>query len=84
MATAIVPGIYDPTLADEALEIITEDGHKMVRQLAKREGWFVGVSAAANIVASLKVAESLEQGVIVTILCDGGSRYLSEKFWSEA
>jgi len=54
----------------------------MVRQLAKREGWFVGVSAAANIVAALKVAETLEQGVIVTILCDGGSRYLSEKFWS--
>jgi len=84
MPTAIVPGIYDPTLADEELEIMTEDAHEMVRQLARREGWFVGVSAAANIVAALKVAETLEQGVIVTILCDGGSRYLSEKFWSEA
>lgn len=84
MPTAIVPGIYDPTLADEELEVMTEDAHAMVRQLARREGWFVGVSAAANIVAALKVAESLEQGVIVTILCDGGSRYLSEKFWSEA
>jgi len=84
MPTAIVPGIYDPTLADEEMEIMTEDAHEMVRQLARREGWFVGVSAAANIVAALKVAETLEQGVIVTILCDGGSRYLSEKFWSEA
>lgn len=84
METAIVPGIYDPTLADEELEIMTEDAHEMVRQLARREGWFVGVSAAANIVAALKVAQPLEQGVIVTILCDGGSRYLSEKFWSEA
>lgn len=83
MPTAIVPGIYDPTLADEELEIMTEDAHEMVRQLAKREGWFVGVSAAANIVAALKVAETLEQGVIVTILCDGGSRYLSDKFWTE-
>ncbi len=83
MPTAIVPGIYDATLADEELEVMTEDAHAMVRQLAKREGWFVGVSAAANIVAALKVAEQLEQGVIVTILCDGGSRYLSEKFWTE-
>lgn len=83
MLTAIVPGIYDATLADEELEVMTEDAHAMVRQLAKREGWFVGVSAAANIVAALKVAEQLEQGVIVTILCDGGSRYLSEKFWTE-
>src|SRR5581483_3811424 len=83
MATAIVPGIYDPTLADEELEIATEDAYAMVRQLARREGWFVGVSAAANIVAALRVAEQLEEGVIVTILCDGGSRYLSEKFWDE-
>ena len=83
MPTAIVPGIYDPTLADEELEIMTEDAHAMVRQLAKREGWFVGVSAAANIVAALKVASQIESGVIVTILCDGGSRYLSDKFWTE-
>lgn len=83
MPTAIVPGIYDSTLADEELEVMTEDAHAMVRQLAKREGWFVGVSAAANIVAALKIAETIEQGVIVTILCDGGSRYLSEKFWDE-
>lgn len=83
MPTAIVPGIYDPTLADEELEIQTEDAHAMVRQLAKHEGWFVGVSAAANIVAALNVASQIESGVIVTILCDGGSRYLSDKFWTE-
>lgn len=83
MPTAIVPGIYDATLADEELEIQTEDAHAMVRQLAKREGWFVGVSAAANIVAALNVASQIESGVIVTILCDGGSRYLSDKFWTE-
>lgn len=83
MPTAIVPSIYDATLADEEMEVMTEDAHAMVRQLAKREGWFVGVSAAANIVAALRVAEKLESGVIVTILCDGGSRYLSDKFWTE-
>ena len=82
MESAIVPGIYDPTLADEEMEIATEDAYAMVRQLAKGEGWFVGVSAAANIVAALRIAETLERGVIVTILCDGGSRYLSEKFWN--
>lgn len=83
METAIVPGIYDTTLADEQMEIATEDAYAMVRQLAQREGWFVGVSAAANIVAALQIAARIEHGVIVTILCDGGSRYLSEKFWDE-
>lgn len=83
METAIVPGIYDTTLADEQMEIATEDAYAMVRQLARREGWFVGVSAAANIVAAMQIAARIEQGVIVTILCDGGSRYLSEKFWDE-
>ena len=82
MATAIVPGIWDPTLADAKLEVSTEDAYDMARQLARREGWFVGVSAAAHIVASLKVAETLSEGVIVTILCDGGGRYLSEPFWT--
>jgi cysteine synthase B len=83
MPTAIVPGIYDATLADEELEVATEDAYEMVRQLARVEGWFVGVSAAANIVAALRVAERIKEGVIVTILCDGGSRYLSEKFWDQ-
>lgn len=83
METAIVPGIYDTTLADKQMEIATEDAYAMVRRLAQREGWFVGVSAAANIVAALQLAARIEQGVIVTILCDGGSRYLSEKFWDE-
>jgi cysteine synthase B len=83
MDTAIVPGIYDATLADEQLEIATEDAYAMVRELARCEGWFVGVSAAANIVAALRVAQTIEEGVIVTILCDGASRYLSEKFWDE-
>ncbi len=83
LETAIVPGIYDESLADENLEIQTEEAYAMVKQLARREGWFVGVSSAANIVAALQIAAQIEEGVIVTILCDGGGKYLSEKFWNE-
>jgi S-sulfo-L-cysteine synthase (O-acetyl-L-serine-dependent) len=82
MASAIVPGIYDPALADAKLEVPTEAAHAMARRLAREEGWFVGISSAANIVASLEVAERLDEGVIVTILCDGGGRYLGEPLWS--
>jgi S-sulfo-L-cysteine synthase (O-acetyl-L-serine-dependent) len=83
METAIVPGIYDAALADEAMQVSTEDAHAMVKTLARREGWFVGISAAANVVAALQVAAQIDEGVIVTILCDDGSKYLSEKFWDE-
>jgi S-sulfo-L-cysteine synthase (O-acetyl-L-serine-dependent) len=83
METAIVPGIYDPTLADEGVEVDTEEAHAMVKRLARREGWFVGISSAANIVATLRVAERIDEGVIVTILSDDASKYLSEKFWEE-
>jgi S-sulfo-L-cysteine synthase (O-acetyl-L-serine-dependent) len=83
METAIVPGIYDPTLADEVIEVGTEDAHAMVKRLARREGWFVGISSAANVVAAMRVAERIDEGVIVTILADDASKYLSEKFWEE-
>jgi len=83
METAIVPGIYDPGLADEQIEVSTEEAHACVKQLARREGWFVGISSAANVVAAMKVAARIEEGVIVTILSDDGSKYLSEKFWDE-
>jgi cysteine synthase B len=83
METAIVPGIYDPALADEEVEVGTEDAHAMVKRLARREGWFVGISSAANVVAAMRVAERIDEGVIVTVLCDDASKYLSEKFWEE-
>jgi len=81
--TAIVPGIYDPTIAHENLEVSTEDAIAMVKTLARREGWFVGISAGANIVAALRVAAQLNEGVVVTILCDSAAKYLSDKFWDE-
>ncbi len=86
MATAIVPKIYDAQLADEDLGIATEDAYKMAIRMAREEGLLVGISAAAAVVGCLKVAERRkkgEQAVIVTILCDSGDKYLSERFWSE-
>jgi cysteine synthase B len=83
MATAIVPGIYDPQVADENLEISTEDAYVMTLRLAREEGLLVGVSAGAAMVAALKVAKQVDQGVIVMIFPDSGDKYLSERFWDE-
>jgi cysteine synthase B len=87
MASAIVPGIYDETLADHAAEVSTEDAHEMTRRLAREEGLLVGVSSGANLAAALKHAAlaraSRDHVVMVAILCDAGDRYLSEHFWDE-
>jgi S-sulfo-L-cysteine synthase (O-acetyl-L-serine-dependent) len=86
LRSAIVPRIYDPSLADANLEITTEDAHSMARRLAREHGLLVGVSAAAAVVGSLQVAEGLKKNqpaTIVTILCDSGDKYLSERFWDE-
>jgi len=91
MASAIVPAIYDPNLADRNIEIETEKAYAMAKRLAREEGVLVGVSAAANVAAALEIAEqavaSRRQGhhdtVIVTILCDSADKYLSERFWDE-
>jgi S-sulfo-L-cysteine synthase (O-acetyl-L-serine-dependent) len=87
LPSAIVPRIYDPTLADANLEISTEDAHAMARRLAREHGLLVGISAAAAVVGSLQVAEGLKKNqpaTIVTILCDSGDKYLSERFWDES
>jgi S-sulfo-L-cysteine synthase (O-acetyl-L-serine-dependent) len=86
LPSATVPGIYDASLADQNLEIGTEEAHAMARRLAREQGLLVGVSAAAAIVGSLQVAERLkkdQRATIVTILCDSGEKYLSERFWNE-
>lgn len=84
LATAIVPGIYDADLADKNVEVATEDAQSMSRKLARQEGLFVGVSAGANVFAALRLARELKkEAIIVTILCDGGGKYLSEDFWDE-
>jgi cysteine synthase B len=84
MPSAIVPGIYDPGLADEQLDVRTEDAHRMVLRLAREEGLLVGVSSGANLVVAMRVAERLKDGVIVTIFADSAAKYLSEEFWHEA
>jgi S-sulfo-L-cysteine synthase (O-acetyl-L-serine-dependent) len=83
MASAIVPEIYNPTIADENLGTPTEDAYDMVKRIAREEGILVGVSAGAAVATSLRVARELESGVIVTVLCDSADKYLSESFWEE-
>jgi cysteine synthase B len=82
METLIVPRIYDPTVADEQMDVRTGGAHAMCRQLALGEGLLVGISAAAALVAALQVARSATPGsVVVTILPDSGDKYLTEQFW---
>jgi cysteine synthase B len=81
MPTALVPAIYDPTLADENLSVSTEDAHVYVRRLAREEGLLVGISAGAALAATLQVARKLERGVVVTVFPDGAEKYMSEAFW---
>jgi cysteine synthase B len=86
LASAIVPKIYDPSLADANIAISTEEAYVMAKRLAREEGLLVGISAAAAVVGCLQVARQLkkhEQAVFVTILCDSGDKYLSERFWEE-
>lgn len=83
METAIVPGIYDASIANEQLTISTEAAHTMTRRLAREEGLFVGISAGAAAVAALQVAETLTAGVVVTLFPDAGYKYVSERFWKE-
>lgn len=84
MPTAIKPGIYDPSFADETREVRTEDAHEMVLRLAREEGLFVGISSGAAAVATLRVAEELEEGIVVTLFPDAGYKYLSDKsLWEQ-
>jgi cysteine synthase B len=87
MATAIVPPIYDSQLADRQVQQSTEEAYEMAKRLGRTEGLLVGVSAAAAVAASLKIAEQEakagKEAVIVTILCDSADKYLSERFWEQ-
>jgi cysteine synthase B len=81
LGTAIVPGIYDASLADVQATVTTEDAQSMRRRLAHEEGLLVGTSSGANVFAALRLARTLPRGsVVVTVLCDGGERYLGEEF----
>jgi cysteine synthase B len=82
MESAIVPAIYDPTLADEDLRIDTERAYRMVRRLAREEGLLAGISSGAAVAAMLEVAKGLDRGVVVTVFPDGAEKYLNESFWT--
>ncbi len=86
MATAIVPRIYDPALADENLSIRTEDAYRMVKRLAREEGLLVSPSSAAAFAGCLAIAMRIPRGehaVIVTVFPDSADKYLSERFWED-
>jgi cysteine synthase B len=82
MDSAIVPAIYDPTLADEDLRVDTERAYRMVRRLAREEGLLAGISSGAAVAAMLEVASRLDRGVVVTVFPDGAEKYLNESFWT--
>jgi cysteine synthase B len=82
LATSPVPGIFDPTVVDETIEVETEAAYAMARRLAREEGLLVGVSAAASAVAALRLAATLERAVIVALFPDSGLKYLGQPFWS--
>lgn len=84
MPTALVPGIYDPDVADRQIDVATEDAQHMALRLAREEGVLVGVSSGANMSAAMRVASELNEGVVVTIFCDSAAKYLSESFWRES
>ncbi len=86
MASARVPKIYDPALANRNLEIQTETAYRAVKRLIREEGMLVGISSGAAVAACVEVARSLPRdraAMIVTIFPDNGEKYLNERFWDE-
>jgi cysteine synthase B len=82
LPTSHVPGIFDPTIPDQTLQVSTEEAHEMARRLSREEGLLVGVSAAAAAVAAVRLGETLEAGVLVAVFPDSGLKYLDSGIWS--
>jgi S-sulfo-L-cysteine synthase (O-acetyl-L-serine-dependent) len=86
MSSAIRPAIYDETLADENVEVGTEEAYQLVKRLAREEGLLVSPSSAAALYGCFSVAKQIpagERAVIVTVFPDSAAKYLSERFWDE-
>ncbi len=86
MPTAIRPAIYDDTLADENLQVSTEEAYRLVKRLAREEGLLVSPSAAASLLGCFRVAAGIpkdSKAVVVTVFADSASKYLNERFWDE-
>jgi cysteine synthase B len=84
LETALVPAIYDPTVADEDRQVSTDEAEYMVRRMARQEGLLLGPSSGAAIACALQVAQEISEGVVVTLLPDNASKYLTARFWDEA
>lgn len=72
-----LPKIFDASKVDTVLEVTEAEARAMTQRLAKEEGIFAGMSSGGSVAAAVKIAETLESGVIVAIICDRGDRYLS-------
>jgi S-sulfo-L-cysteine synthase (O-acetyl-L-serine-dependent) len=83
MESSIVPGIYDPRVHDRKVAVYTEDAYEMCCRLAREEGLLVGYSSGAALHAAFEVALGLKEGLVVTVFCDAGERYLRTRFWDE-
>ena len=86
METAIRPAIYDDKLADENLEVSTEEAYRLVKRIAREEGLLVSPSAAAALLGCFAIAACLPKkrnAVIVTVFADSATKYLNERFWDE-
>ena len=83
LETALVPGIWDPNLADEIMFVATEDAQAATRRIARTEGILVGTSSGAALDAALRLAERIREGVLVTVFPDAGTSYLGERYWEE-
>jgi cysteine synthase len=81
MDVSIVPGIYDPTVWDQKMQVVTEDAYDAARWLMRDMGLLVGQSCGAAMVGALKVAETLDEGVVVTMFPDSGEKYMSTPLW---
>jgi len=84
LESSTVPGIWDPSLADEFITVHTEDAQRMALRLAREEGYLVGTSSGAAMDAALRLAERIQEGVIVMVFPDAGDKYLGERYWEEA
>jgi cysteine synthase B len=75
LETALVPAIWDPATPDDQHEIDTTEAYALVKLLAEREGLLVSPSAGANLAGALRVAQTLEEGVVVTVFSDSSDKY---------
>ncbi len=75
LETANIPRFYDPYVADETTTVSTEETYNLVREVAYNEGLIISPSSAANLLGAIRIAEQIEEGLVVTVFPDQGSNY---------